>query len=86
MNNINFNDLSNKPERKMPHINIGYMIDIHIKDCTYLIRYIIDLKEGFAFDHPKHDGTMKKLDAHDWKARISLSDSDTNLYKWYIQW
>ncbi|MCL2705352.1 MAG: GDP-L-fucose synthase [Spirochaetaceae bacterium] len=68
-------------------INIGTGKDLTIKELSELIKNIIGYKGSLVFDSSKPDGTPRKLldvsrlNSLGWKAKISLEDGISNVFK-----
>lgn len=90
MENINFKDLvSQQPEIRNTHINIGTGKEITIKALAGLIKQMIGFKGNLYFDTTKPDGTMRKLTdpskLHQlgWHHKIDIEEGVRKLYDWY---
>ncbi len=71
-------------------VNIGVGNDISILELAELIKEIVGFEGEIVFDESKPDGTPRKLldvnrlNAHGWKAKMSLKKGIEKTYKWYI--
>jgi GDP-L-fucose synthase len=89
MENVDFADLSQHPEIRNTHINIGTGIEISIKDLSCLIKDTIGFKGELVFNTSKPDGTMRKLTdvsklhSLGWKHKIEIEEGVKKMYKWY---
>ena len=73
------------------HINVGYGVDISIRELSELIAEVVGFDGDIKQDTSKPDGTPSKLMSAEklremsWSPSISLRDGISELYKWYIQ-
>ena len=73
------------------HINIGFGVDITIKELSENIREIIGFKGSIVFDKSKPDGTPRKLlnskilNDFGFKPKITLREGLEKTYKDYLQ-
>lgn len=73
------------------HINVGTGKGITIKEFAEIVKEVVDVDVELKFDTSKPDGTPKKvmdvtrLEKLGWKAKTSLKDGLSQVYKWYLQ-
>ena len=76
--------------KRLPLINIGWGKDISIEELAILIQKTVGFDGDIVFDTTKPDGTPQKLldvtrmAELGWKAKISLKDGLSRVYKWYL--
>jgi GDP-L-fucose synthase len=90
MENVNFNDLiSQQPEIRNTHINIGTGKEVSIKGLAELVKEIIGFQGDLKFNTEKPDGTMRKLtdpsklNKLGWKHTIEIEKGIIKMYEWY---
>ncbi len=73
------------------HINVGTGIEHSIKELAETIRDIVGYPVDMEFDPEKPDGTPRKImdvsriNRLGWKAKTSLKDGLTDVYRWYAE-
>ena len=76
--------------KRLPLINIGWGKDISIEELAILIKKTVGFDNDIVFDTTKPDGTPQKLldvarmAELGWKAKISLKDGISQVYRWYL--
>jgi GDP-L-fucose synthase len=74
-----------------PIVNVGFGVDITIRELAELIMSVIGYRGELVFDKTKPDGTprklldIQKLTEMGWKPRISLKDGITETYRWFAE-
>lgn len=91
MENVNFIDLiSQQPEIRNAHINIGTGKEISIKQLAELVKEIIGFEGELYFNSSKPDGTLRKLtdpsklNALGWKHSVEIENGIEKAYNWYL--
>eukprot|EP00475_Leptophrys_vorax_P043802 TRINITY_DN8535_c0_g1_i3.p1 TRINITY_DN8535_c0_g1~~TRINITY_DN8535_c0_g1_i3.p1 ORF type:complete len:104 (-),score=20.54 TRINITY_DN8535_c0_g1_i3:191-502(-) len=75
----------------VPHLNMGSGIEVTIKELAETVKEVVGFEGVITWDSTKPDGTPRKLmDSSKlanlgWKAKISLKDGLTMVYKWYLE-
>jgi len=75
---------------RLPLINIGWGKDISIEELAILIKKTVGFDGDIVFDTTKPDGTPQKLldvarmAELGWKAKITLKDGISQVYRWYL--
>jgi GDP-L-fucose synthase len=75
---------------RLPLLNIGWGQDISIEELAILIKKTVGFRGDIVFDTTKPDGTPRKLldvtrmAELGWKAKISLKDGISQVYRWYL--
>jgi GDP-L-fucose synthase len=88
--NIDFNIFESISSSKRHCINVGYGVDIKIRDLAYLIKEVIGFKGSINFDSSKPDGSPRKLLNSDFlrqtgfKAKYDLTQGLINTYQNYL--
>ena len=88
--NIDFNIFESISSSKRYYINVGYGVDIKIRDLAYLIKEVIGFKGNINFDSSKPDGSPRKLLNSDFlrqtgfKAKYDLTQGLINTYQNYL--
>ncbi len=73
------------------HVNVGTSTDMTILELAKLIAVVVGFNGKIVNDFSKPDGTPrkvlsgKKLEALDWKAKISLPDGLASTYRWFLE-
>ena len=73
-----------------PLINIGWGKDVSIKELALIIKNIVGFEGDIIHDTTKPDGTPQKLldvtrmGEIGWKARITLREGISQVYRWYL--
>jgi GDP-L-fucose synthase len=76
---------------RLPLMNIGWGKDISIEELAVLIQKTVGFDGDIVFDTTKPDGTPQKLldvtrmAELGWKAKISLREGISRVYKWYLE-
>jgi GDP-L-fucose synthase len=76
---------------RLPLINIGWGKDISIEELAILIKKTVGFDGDIVFDTTKPDGTPQKLldvarmAELGWKAKITLKDGISQVYRWYLE-
>jgi len=77
-------------EPMLSHINVGFGLDITIKELAQTISKVVGYQGGIGFDITKPDGTARKLmdsgrlNSLGWKAQVNLKDGLTKAYQDYL--
>lgn len=72
-------------------INVGCGKDISIAELATLVAQVVRYTGEIRFDASMPDGTPRKLldvsrlDATEWRPKISLRDGITTTYEWYVE-
>jgi GDP-L-fucose synthase len=75
---------------RLPLINVGWEKDISIEELAILIKKTVGFDGDIVFDTTKPDGTPRKLldvarmAELGWKAKITLKEGISRVYKWYL--
>lgn len=81
-------DLHTEPMQS--HINVGFGVDVTIKELSEEIGRVIEYKGKIVFDTTKPDGAPRKLmnsqrlKSMGWKAKVNLSDGLLISYKDFL--
>jgi GDP-L-fucose synthase len=76
---------------RLPLLNIGWGKDISIEELAILIKKTVGFDGDIVFDTTKPDGTPQKLldvarmAELGWKAKITLKDGISQVYRWYLE-
>jgi len=89
--NIDKEIYSKHTESMISHLNVGYGIDITIKELAKLVKDIVGFEGSISFDSSKPDGTPKKLldsskiNLLGWKPKVDLIDGLRITYENFLK-
>ena len=78
-------------EPMLSHINVGFGLDVTIKELAQTISKVVGYRGGIGFDITKPDGIARKLmdssrlNSLGWKAQVNLKDGLTKAYQDYLE-
>jgi len=88
--NLNLKALSKHTEPMCSHVNIGFGLDVSIRELTEVISDVVGYEGEIIWDETKPDGAPRKLMNPDrirelgWKPTIKLYDGLKKTYSWYL--
>jgi GDP-L-fucose synthase len=71
-------------------INIGWGMDVSVRELASIVARIVDYKGNIAFDKTKPDGIpqklldVKKISSLGWQPSIPLEEGIKKAYEWYL--
>ena len=77
-------------EPMLSHINVGFGLDVTIKELAETISEVVGFRGSIGFDSSKPDGTMRKLmdtgrlNSLGWQAKVNLKDGLAKAYRDYL--